>query len=149
MWCSWTVWKIISTLTRSVNCSALPRWSLKIFTQINYQKTTNNVHHITTVDDAGVTEARLGTRMLQNGGNGKSSLHPQMAPRTTNSIVDWSTDCTPFTAQLSAKQLQTEIKPSNKEKRQKCDETKLIKPKTPPSFCLVYKQVEILQEEKN
>jgi len=33
-------------------------------------------------------------RKLHSGGNGKSSLHPQMAPRTTDSIDDWLIDCT-------------------------------------------------------
>ena len=59
-------------------------------------KKEENVCHITDVTDAAaaVAEAWDMARKLHNGGNGKSSLQLQMAPRTTDSIVDRLIDCT-------------------------------------------------------
>jgi len=60
----------------------------------------DSIHHVTNVDETGASCARGAARKLNNGGNGRRSWQPQMAPRTTDSTVDRLIDWTAtFTTQ--------------------------------------------------
>jgi len=72
----------------------------KLCIEINSDK-YENVGRITDVVDVAAAEAWDMARKLHSGGNGKSSLQLQMAPRTNDSIVDWLIDCTMLLTQFS------------------------------------------------